>query len=160
MAIKSGYLSLHNGGTGAGFEITTGTGSAARQFAVFDTAFDFGTSAVMVSNHAISFASPAFSKPSGTVAISASVYTYVVPTLTVSGALYAPLLPTAINADGTPLNPVPVAGYAVRVGMWDALTGGTFRENVQFTNLVTPFTASVPSGNIDFPIGALAVTPQ
>ena len=166
MPVKSGYLSLHNGGTGPNFEITTGTGVNARQYVTFNTAV---SQQQTVSDRAVAFPLPQFVRPAGTVAVSGAfaagsgTRTTTITTdsvLAISGTLYAPLQPYALDNNGDPLtfgNLYPTT-YGVRLGLWDAQSGGTYRENVQFTNTVTPFTVAATSGTIQIAAAGLAVT--
>ncbi len=171
---------MHSAGTGPSFEVTTGSLDHGRQFVVFQNALgDVVTDgAIMASDRLVSFAAPSWSigltLPSGTIAVvsssaanvsftgsASSLYNVVKNGLAVSGTLYVPLLPFPLKSNGEPFGTAavtPEAGFGVRVGLWDSQLDGRFLENVQFVNLVTPFTSSA-AGNIDFAANALAVTP-
>ena len=153
MGIKSGYLSLHNGGIGAEFEITV-TGS--RRFVSFPIGHPDGK---MLSDQAISFAGMS----SADATLSGSSYSNII-----SGTLglldgeqpqYSMSFVAALYGSGTPAG-TPMTYqhlyYGVRVGLWDRPTDGRFLENVQFTNISSPFTIS-GSGDVNFAAGSLSV---
>ena len=186
MGIKSGFLSIHNGGSGASNEmftvsesysasVTTSFQLVERPYVTFNLAQEQG---VMASDRAITFVTTSFAYPRGAYAISSSTSgtLYAAQTLDniaplpktvgqikywqISGTIVAPATPFNLmnSPDGDPDGSPPDSKYGVRVSLCDTATGNTYREPVYFNGDV-PFTVTAVTNSINFAAGALTVLP-